>query len=223
MASALRICRALCRFDEGQSGRWYAGFQKSFTIVGDVSRIFPMEIPQVPLDGQAGIVGQQDFGRPSRLLAPPQLGERRGPQRQHLKMIGIGIQRLARPRQRGIILPQQIVAERVRRRKLIPGIAVATLCSHREQLDGLPMLAAHEVAHAENAAGPQCRTSLARLPVSMRPSQPRNVLPSRADTTESEMRRTSEGRAERCFPPGSSRWSTIRACSLSIQTGYPES
>src|SRR5258705_12736581 len=69
-------------------------------------------------------------------------------------MIGIRIQRLARPRQRGIILPQQIVAERVGRRKLISGVGVAALGSHREQLDGLPMLAAHEVAHAENAAGP---------------------------------------------------------------------
>ena len=79
LPGALGICRALCGFDESQSGRWYAGFQKSFTIVGDVSRIFPMEIPQVPLDGQAGIVGQQDFSRPSRFLAPSQLRERRGP------------------------------------------------------------------------------------------------------------------------------------------------
>src|SRR5438270_4127980 len=29
------ICRALCGFDDSQSGRRYAGFQKSVTIVGD--------------------------------------------------------------------------------------------------------------------------------------------------------------------------------------------
>ena len=112
-----------------------------------------MEIPQVPFDGQARIVGQQNFSRRRCFLAPSQLCERRRPHREHLKMIGIRIQRLARPGQRGIILPQQIVAERVRRRKLISGIGVAALRSHREQLDGLPMLAAHEVAHPENAAG----------------------------------------------------------------------
>ena len=79
LPGASGICRALCRFDESQSGRWYAGFQKSFTIVGDVSRIFPMEIPQVPLGGQARIVGQQDFSRRRCFLAPSQLRERRGP------------------------------------------------------------------------------------------------------------------------------------------------
>ena len=112
-----------------------------------------MEIPQVPFDGQALIVGQQDFGCLSRFLAPSQLRERRRPYREHLKVIGIRIQRFTRPGQRGIILPEQIVAEGVCRRKLIAGIAVAALCGHREQLDGLPMLAAHEMAHAENAAG----------------------------------------------------------------------
>src|SRR3982074_1012109 len=50
----LRICRALWdRLDEGQFGRWDAGFQKSLTIMGDVSRSFPTEIPEMPLDGQA--------------------------------------------------------------------------------------------------------------------------------------------------------------------------
>jgi hypothetical protein len=115
------------RFHEGQFGRRHAGFHESFAVMGDVSRIFPTEIPQVPFDGQAGIVAEQDFGRHGCFLASSRLRQRRRPYREHLKMIGIRIQRLARPGQRGIILSQEVVAECVQCRPLIAGIAIAAL------------------------------------------------------------------------------------------------
>ena len=56
-----------------------------------------MEIPQVRFDGQARIVAQQDFSRVYRFFGSSQLGERRRAYRERLKMIGIGVQRFARP------------------------------------------------------------------------------------------------------------------------------
>ena len=65
--------------------------------MGNVGRELPVEIPQVPFDGQARIVAQQDFGRICRLFGSSQLGERRRADRERLQMIGIDVQRLARP------------------------------------------------------------------------------------------------------------------------------
>ena len=57
--------------------------------MGDVSRSFPTEIPEMPFDGQAWKVAQQDFGRLCRFLGSSQLRQSRRPHREHLKMIGI--------------------------------------------------------------------------------------------------------------------------------------
>src|SRR5450432_3320506 len=99
--------------DQGQFGRRHAGFQKSLTVMGDVSRSFPAKISQMPFDGQRWIAGEQDLGRLCRFLGSSELRQRGGPYGEHLKMIGIQIERFARPGQRRIILSQQIMAERV--------------------------------------------------------------------------------------------------------------
>src|SRR5258707_13789788 len=89
----LGICRALWgRLDDSQFGRWYAGFQKPVTIMGDVSRSFPSEIPQVPFDGQTWIARQQDFGGFCRFLGPSRLRQRRRAYGEHVEIIGIQIQ-----------------------------------------------------------------------------------------------------------------------------------
>ena len=61
----------------------------------------------MPFDGQAGVIGKQDFGRLGRFLASSQLRQRRRAYREHLKMVGIQIERLARPGQRSVILPEK--------------------------------------------------------------------------------------------------------------------
>ena len=70
--------------------------------MGDVIGDFPIEIPQVTLDGQARIVGPQHGRGLDRLLGTPQLRQRRRPDAEHLEMVGIDVQGFARPRQRSV-------------------------------------------------------------------------------------------------------------------------
>ena len=109
-----------------------------------------------------GKLTEQDFGRLGRLLGSFQLRERRRPHREHLKMVGIHIQGFTRPGQRRIILPEQIVAERVQCRPLISGIAVAALYGDREQFDGLSMLADSQGGKFQERRARPCRTGSIR-------------------------------------------------------------
>src|SRR5207249_3835928 len=99
-------------FDEGQSAEGNAGLHKAVPVMNDVGRDLPAKIPQVPFDGQARIVAQQDFGRVYRFCGSSQLGERRRAYRKRLEMVGIHIKLFARPGQRSVILPEHVVAER---------------------------------------------------------------------------------------------------------------
>ena len=105
-----------------------------------VGRHLPAEIPEMPIDGQAGKATEQDLDRLCSFLGSSQLRQRRRPHGEHLQMIGIQIQGLACPGQRGIILPEQVMAEGVQGPPIDTGIAVAALYRRRKQLDGLPML-----------------------------------------------------------------------------------
>ena len=107
----------------------------------------------MPFDGQARIVAQQDFGRVYRFCGSSQLGERRRAYRKRLEMVGIHIKLFARPGQRSVILPEHVVAERVHGRPLIPGIIAAALRRHREQFDGVPVFAGHQMTHPKHATG----------------------------------------------------------------------
>src|SRR5207302_7212400 len=96
--------------DERKFAKGHAGFQKPVTIVGDVSAGFPGEISEMPFNGQPWKVTQQNLRRLGRFLGPSGLRERGRAHGEHLKMIRIEIQRFARPRQRSIILSEQVVA-----------------------------------------------------------------------------------------------------------------
>src|SRR4051812_1448522 len=107
-ASAIRgeLWRSL---DKRQPRRGNTGLQQPVTIMGDVVRLFPMEIAQMPFDGEGWKVAEQDLGGVGRFLGAPELGECRRPDRERLKMIGIEIQLLARPGQGGVILPDKVM------------------------------------------------------------------------------------------------------------------
>src|SRR5690242_20222490 len=49
------------RFDEGQPAEGDAGLHKAVTVMGNIARLLPVEIPQVAVDGEAGIVAQQNL------------------------------------------------------------------------------------------------------------------------------------------------------------------
>src|SRR3982074_3262470 len=76
------------RLDQRQFGGESAGLQQAVTVVGDVLGLFPMEIAQMPLDGEGRMVAEQDLGGVRRFLGASELGERRRPDRPPLKMIG---------------------------------------------------------------------------------------------------------------------------------------
>ena len=96
----------------------------------DVGQNLPMEIAQVSFDGEGRIIVEQGFNRASRFPGSAQLCERRRSHRECLQMIGIRIQGFPRPGQRRVILPEQVMAERVQGRPLISGIAIVALRSH---------------------------------------------------------------------------------------------
>src|ERR1700731_92754 len=119
--------------------------------MGDVSRRFPTEIPEMPFDGQAWIAAQQHLGRLCRFLGSSRLRKSRRPHCEHLEMIGIQIQGFPRPGQRRVILSEQVMAERVHCRPLISGVAVSALHSRGEEFDRLSMLTDPERAYSNNA------------------------------------------------------------------------
>jgi len=107
----------------------------------------------VPFDGQAWMVAQQDFSRLCRIPRLGQLRQRPRPVSPAPEDDWDLNQLLARPGQRGIILSDKVVAERVRCRPLISRIAIAR-CAAMENRSMASDLAAHEVTHSEDAASP---------------------------------------------------------------------
>src|SRR6478752_118070 len=83
--------------DNRQPRRGSTGLQQPVAIMGNVVRLFPMKIAQMPFDREVRKVAEQYLGGAGRFLGAPELGERRRPDRERLKVIGIEIQLLARP------------------------------------------------------------------------------------------------------------------------------
>src|ERR1700730_17881092 len=110
----------------------YAGLHQAFAVMGEVVGLLPEETPQVALDGEIRIIAEQNIAGLRRFLRPPQPRQRRGPYRQHLEMIGIEIERFPSPGQAGVVVAEQIMAERDRRPPLIARVAVAALDRHRQ-------------------------------------------------------------------------------------------
>src|SRR5689334_5064030 len=77
----------------------YAGFEKAIAIVGYVGRNFPAEILQMPFHRETWKAALQVLSGGRGLPGPSQLRERRGAQREHLKMAGVDVQGFPRPRQ----------------------------------------------------------------------------------------------------------------------------
>src|SRR6185437_8701299 len=47
--------------DQGDGAIGHAGLHKALAIMGEVIRILPAEIPQMPLDGEVRILAEQDI------------------------------------------------------------------------------------------------------------------------------------------------------------------
>ena len=81
----------------------------------------------MPFNGQTWKSVQQHFRSVRCLLGSIQLRESCRPHRKHLKMIGIQIERFARPGQRSVILSEKVMAERVQGGPLKSGVTIAAL------------------------------------------------------------------------------------------------
>ena len=137
--------------DQRQPGRRHAGLEKPVAVMGEIGEFFQWKFRRCFSTVKRRIIAEQRLGCLGRLVAAAELAERRGPHREHLKMVGVEIEPLARPGQRCVVLSQQIMAEGEQGRPLIAGVGVAALHGHREQLDRFAMLADDEMAHAEDA------------------------------------------------------------------------
>ena len=85
------------RLDKRQFDGGDAGLLEAVTVMGEVGRHFPVHIPQMPLYREAWIIADQNIGRVGRFLGASELRERRRPDRERLKMVGMEIQLLTRP------------------------------------------------------------------------------------------------------------------------------